>query len=207
MLQGSTGISPGHVVLATGPHLILAPMSTDRASLLSAGDDGVVAPFGDRFFEPSCRLLYLRCYCTCTLIRLLLCIILAQQMPSGLKRRRHLGVTSGACKLSNESKPLLGLALGAGDSTEHPFLVTHSSRILHLCKLNPWTPSQLAFFARACAASAEFFFAILLFFSSSLWPLSRISLCLVASLGEACNAKRALRNKAGQGSRNRASVE
>lgn len=59
MLQGSTGISPGHVVLATGPHLILARMSTDRASLLSAGDDGVVAPFGDRFFEPSCRLLSL----------------------------------------------------------------------------------------------------------------------------------------------------
>lgn len=95
-------------------------MSTDRASLLSAGDDGVVAPFGDRFFQPSCRLLSLRCDSA-------LHPILAQQMPSGLKRRRHLGVTSGACKLSNESEPLLGLALGTGDSTEHPFLVTHSS--------------------------------------------------------------------------------
>lgn len=89
---------------------------------LSAGDDGVVAPFGDRFFQPSCRLSSSRCDSATTMHP-----IPAQQMPSGLKRRRHLGVTSGACKLLNESKPLLGLALGTGDSTEHPFLVTHSS--------------------------------------------------------------------------------
>lgn len=128
MLPGSTAINPpgrpGHVVLSTGPHLILAPMSTDRARL-KCGDGwcgGPIRrpPFSVVSLSLSCvDATLLGCYRTCT------CTCM-QQMPSGLKRRRHLGVTSGACELSNESKPLLGLALSTGDSTEHPVLVTHS---------------------------------------------------------------------------------
>lgn len=89
-----------------------------------------MVPSGDRFFQPSYRLSVLSCVDATLLLMLLevlvrVCILASKCRP-GLKRRRHLGVTSGACKLSNESKPLLGLALGTGDSTEHPFLVTHS---------------------------------------------------------------------------------
>lgn len=182
MLRGSTTINPpvrpGHVVLSTGPHLILAPMSTDRACRLNCGDGWCGGPIRRPLFSAvvsSLCLVSFRCYSTPYIDATRGTYsyvdashpILASKCRPGLKRRRHLGVTSGACKLSNESKPLLGLALGTGDSTEHPFLVTHS-RLLQINSLDtePIGDVRDGTSPYLCRLSRKFFFFP--FFSSAL---------------------------------------